>query len=156
MLKFDLFDLNDFESFENLFFEQTKNCEIVLLCVGTKKCAFDDFGVIVGDKLKNLKIYCYGSSKREINGTNFLEVFDFVKKKHSKAKIVVIDSVFVKSAKKPILIFQNYGVVVSGLNNNRPIGDQGILFNSFSYHNSETFEKVLNLIYKMFKKIVKI
>lgn len=153
---FYLYDLTEFKVFEQVFLESNKNNDIVFLCIGTKNYINDSFGVKVGDELKKCKVYCYGSSKREINGTNFMGVYKFVKSKHKNSKIIIIDSVYFKTSNSPILVYQNAGVVVSGLNNKTPIGDAGILFNSFSYHNTGKVEKVLGLLTKMLKNFVKI
>lgn len=155
MFNFYLYDLTEFNVFENLFqsFVNFSLKNVVFLCIGTKNYANDSFGVLCGDKLKNKNVYCYGSSVREINGTNFLDVYNFVKSKHKNAKIVVIDSVFVQSTQKPILIFRGGGVNVSGLNSNALIGDAGILFNSFSYHNNEKTQQVLCKIEKMINSL---
>ena len=156
MFNFYLYDLKEFNVFEQVFLKNNEKFDIVFLCVGTKKYINDNFGVRIGDELKKCKVYCYGSSTREVNGTNFMEVYKFVKSKHKNSKIIVIDSVYFKTKSSPILVYQNQGVVVSGLNNKTPIGDAGILFNSFSYNNNEKFGNVLNLLTKMLKKIVKI
>lgn len=156
VFNFYLYDLTEFNVFEQVFFESNKCFDVVFLCIGTKNYFNDSFGVRIGDELKKCKVYCYGSSTREVNGTNFMEVYRFVKSKHKSSKIIIIDSVYFKTSNSPILVYQNTGVVVSGLNNKTPIGDAGILFNSFSYHNNEKVKNILGLITKMLKNFVKI
>ncbi len=152
MTKFNLYNLKDIKIFEQLFLNIVKNEEIVVLCVGTKKYFYDSFGVICGDRIKNINIYCYGSSKREVNGLNFKQVYAFIKSKHKTSKIVVIDSVFSRAKNPPILILKNGGIIPSGINNKQEIGDVGILFNMFSYHNTDIIESVINFIENMIKK----
>lgn len=157
MFDFYLYDLNDFYVFEDVFklgIENTK--QIVFLCVGTKKYKQDSFGVLMGDKIKKLKVFCYGCSKREINGLNYSKVYEFVKKKHQNSKIIIVDSIFIEGGKKPILIFKSGGVVVSALNNKMSIGDAGILFNAFSYNNDDIAGKIMQLIENMIKNFIKI
>ena len=74
---------------------------------------------------------------------------------YKNSKIIVLDSVFIKSDKKPILIYKNSPISVSGINNNIAIGDECILFNSFSYSSLDCFKIALKLLTKMFKKIIK-
>ncbi|MBE5746425.1 MAG: DUF1256 domain-containing protein [Clostridiales bacterium] len=154
MFEFNLYDLENFNILENLFKLNNYKKNIVVLCVGTLKYFNDSFGVIFGDLIKELNIYCYGCKKHEVNGLNYLQVYNFIREKHKSAKIIVIDSVFVKSDKKPILIYKNSPINVSCLNNNNLIGDEGILFNSFSYSNTKCFNKTLYLLRKMFEKII--
>lgn len=151
MFNFYLYDLKDFGMLKNFIDEFDLN-KTVILCIGTKKMFEDSFGVLFGDRIKSKKLYCFGSSKREINGTNFLKVYDYVRNKYKDYKILVIDSVYVNSKNKPILIYQNFGVKVSGLNNDVVVGDAGILFNAFSYNNYNSFDCVLTKLEKLFEK----
>lgn len=154
MFEFNLYDLKDFNKIETLFLENNKNKDVVFICIGTKKYFNDSFAVMLGDKLKNYNLFVYGSSKREVNGLNYLNVYNFVKHKHKKSKIIILDSVFVKSDKKPILIYKNSPVNVSGLNSNLLLGDESILFNSFSYSNLDYLNKILILLSNLFKKMM--
>lgn len=154
MFEFDLYSLNNFKLLEEVFLKQNKGKDIVLMCVGTQKIIEDDFGPLVGDKLKELDIFVYGSSVREINGLNFMQVYNFIKKKHPKSKIIVVDSVLVEN-KQPILIYKNSPVRVSGINSEQFIGDESILFNSFSYYNLDIKHSAIFLIKKLFEKCIK-
>lgn len=121
----------------------------------TKKYVNDSFGVVVGDKLKNIKVISFGSSKREINGTNFLKVFKFIKQKYKNYKTILIDSAYFNADNSPILVYQNYGIIPSAINSNIRIGDAGILFNSFSYTRKEIVDEVVYLLENMIKKFAK-
>lgn len=155
MFNLSVYNLKEFSRLENMFLSCNKNNEIVVMCIGTKKYFNDCFGVLLGDKLKKLNIYVYGSSKREINGLNYLNVYKFIKRKHYNAKIIIIDSVFIKGDKKPVLIYKNGGINVSGLNSDILIGDEGILFNSFSYSNLDYLNNSIILINNLFHKFIK-
>lgn len=154
MFEFNLYDLKNFESLKNLFLNNNKNQELVIMCIGTKKYFNDSFAVLLGDELKKINLYVYGSSKREINGLNYLNVYNFIKSKHKNCKVIIIDSVYVKSEKKPILIYKNSPVNVSGLNSDIFIGDEGILFNSFSYSNLDYLKNIINLLKELFIKFI--
>lgn len=154
MFEFNLYNFDSFEKFENLFLQNNKNKDIVFMCIGTKKYFNDSFGVLLGDCLKNIPVYVYGSSKREVNGLNYLNVYNFIKNKHKNSKIVVIDSVYVKSEKKPIIIYKNNASNVSGLNSNLLIGDESILFNSFSYSNLDYLNNMVTRLSNLIKKLI--
>ncbi len=154
MFKFNLYNLENFDLLENLFL-LGDNSDVVFLCLGTKKYFNDSFGVLMGDELKNIKVISFGSSKREVNGTNFLKVYDFIRQKYKNSKIVLIDSVFSGEKNSPILIYQNYGTIPAGICNNKRIGDESILFNSFSYIKKDIIEKVVKMLTNMIKKCVK-
>jgi len=153
MFEFYLYNFDKFYLFEKLFLLNNLNKDIVLLCIGTDAYFNDSFGVKIGDELKKLNFYVYGSSKREINGLNFLKVYEFIKKKHVKSKVIILDSVYLKSEKKPFLIYKNSPINVSGLNSDILIGDEGILFNSFSYSKIEYFNHAIKLLKSMFFKL---
>lgn len=153
MQNFLVIDFYDFKKLQNEFIKNNLNANIVVICVGTKKYKYDNFGVILGDILKKEKIIVYGSSKREVNGLNFLKVYNYVKNKHKNCKIIIIDVVFCKSKIKPILIYKNQPIIVSALNNKIAIGDAGILFNSFSYYNKDYILIVSKFILNLFREI---
>lgn len=152
MFDFKLYSIDDFSSFEKIFFASNKNKDLVLLNLGTKKFNYDSFGVELGDELKKLNFFVYGCSKREINGKNFAQVIDFIKKKHTNCKLIVIDSVYVAEGNKPILIYREGQTRVSCLNSTKFVGDASILFNSFSQKNRNLAKLVIFYVKKMFKK----
>lgn len=152
MLNFSLYNLKDYSLFEHILLKELLKTKFVLICIGTKSYLNDDFGVIIGEKLKKIKVISFGGLKREINGLNFKQVYSFVKQKLPDFKVVIIDSVFVKNNNKPCLIFKKSGVNVSGINSTELIGDYGILFNSFSYSNN-TKDMVVNLLFNTFNKL---
>lgn len=154
MFKFVLYSLQQFDMLEKIILSNMSQ-NTVFLCVGTKKYVNDSFGVVVGDKLKNIKVISFGSSKREINGTNFLKVFKFIKQKYKNYKTILIDSAYFNADNSPILVYQNYGIIPSAINSNIRIGDAGILFNSFSYTRKEIVDEVVYLLENMIKKFAK-
>ena len=153
MFELNVYSLSEFSVLEKLFLLNNINKDLVFLCIGTQKYYLDSFGVKIGDKLKKLNFFVYGSSKREINGNNFLKVYEFIKKKHPNSKIIVIDSVYVKGNKKPVLIYKNTPINAGSLIGNYQIGHEGILFNSFSYSKIDDFNKIINLITNFFAKL---
>lgn len=154
MPSFYIYNLKKYFLFNNLITKYLKNKKIILLCIGNSNFIYDDFGVKMGDTLKSLNFYCFGSSIREVNGLNFLQVYKYLKNKFPDYKIVIFDSVFCKN-NKPVLIFNKGGVNVSGINSNLTIGDYGILFNSFSYSNINLKNKIIKLLRKSFLKLSK-
>lgn len=154
MFELNIFSLKEFKNLENTFLINNINKNLVILCIGKKNYFYDSFGPVLGTELKKLNLFVYGSVNREVNGLNFKQVYNFIKTKHPKSKVIIIDSVFVKGSKKPILIYKNSPICVSGLNNNCYIGDEGILFNSFSYSNFKVVKKIVNLLKNMFNKCV--
>lgn len=154
MFKFSIYNFNQFNMLEKLFLQNNNtNKNLVLMCIGTNSYFNDCFGVKLGDELKKLNFYVYGSTKREINGTNFMQVYNFIKNKHKNSKIIILDSVYLKGDKKPMLIYKNSPINVAGLNSKYLIGDEGILFNSFSYSKLEYINNAINLIKNMFLKL---
>jgi len=154
MFEFCIYSLKEFNLLENLFINNNLNKDLVLLCIGTNSYFNDCFGPKIGDELKKLNLYVYGSSKREVNGKNFLEVYKFIKDKHKNSKVIIIDSVYLKGNKQPFLIYKNVPINVSGINSKVCIGDEGILFNSFSYSKIENLNKLIYLIKKLFVKLL--
>ena len=149
-----LYDISNYCLFDFVLKKELKNKNIVFVCIGTKKYFYDDFGVLVGDKFKKLKVISFGSSVREVNGLNYREVYSFIKNKFPGYKIVVVDSVYINNnKKKPILMFKKSTINVSGINNKTRIGDYGILFNSFSYSNKNIKTDIINLLEKSIYKI---
>lgn len=149
-----LYDISNYCLFDFVLKKELQNKNIVFVCTGTKKYFYDDFGVLVGDKFKKLKVISFGSSVREVNGLNYREVYNFIKKKFPSYKIVVIDSVYINNnIKKPILMFKKSAINVSGINSKTCVGDYGILFNSFSYSNKNLKSNIINLLEKSIYKI---
>ena len=153
MFEFFLYDLKHFSSLEKLFLSNNLKKEVVFLCVGTNSYFNDCFGPKIGDELKKLNFFVYGSSKREVNGLNCFKIYEFIKLKHKNCKVIILDSVFIKGEKKPFLIYKNSPIKISALNSDLSIGDEGILFNSFSYSKLEYINKVIDLIVKMNLKL---
>jgi len=151
MNKFYLYNLKKYKLFEGIITKSLKNKKFIFLCIGNSNFSCDNFGVLIGNELKKLKYYSFGSSIREINGKNYNYIYKFLKNKFPNFKIVIIDSVY--SVNSPILIFKKGGINVSGLNSNRLIGDYGILYNSFSYSNNSFKQKIIKLLKKSFIKI---
>lgn len=152
IVNFYLYDFKDKNDFINQV-EKNNDKKVVIMNVGTKKYFLDSFASFLGDKLKKLNLYVYGSTKREINGKNFLKVYEFIKKKHKGYKVIIIDSVYSLNRKKPILIYSNEPINVSFLSSDKKIGDAGILFNSFSYSSKEFIDKSMGVIENIFLKI---
>lgn len=149
-----MYDISNYCLFDFVLKKELQNKNIVFVCIGTKKYFYDDFGVLVGDKFKKLKVFSFGSSIREVNGLNYKEVYNFIKNKFPSYKIVVVDSVYINNSfKKPILMFKKSAINVSGINNKTRIGDYGILFNSFSYSNKNIKTNIINLLEKSIYKI---
>lgn len=153
MKDYYLYELCNYDIFEKNVLMNLKKEKFIVMCIGTKRYNYDSFAVLLGDKLKKLKIYSFGSSLREINGENYLLVYNFLKKKFPKYKILILDSVYCLNKNKPLLIFKNNPINVSGINSKVCIGDYGILFNSFSYTDKYIIDNIMNLLTKTFFKL---
>lgn len=73
------------------------NCDkdFIILCLGSKNCAGDSLGCLVGSILKykyNISNYCYGDLIYNVNNKNLTNILEFIRKKHRKCKIIVVDS----------------------------------------------------------------
>ena len=69
--------------------------DFIVLCIGSKNCAGDSLGCIVGSILKykyNIDNYCYGDLIYNVNNKNLTKILEFIRKRHYKSKIIVIDS----------------------------------------------------------------
>lgn len=152
MNNYCLYDLKNYIHFEKYMINLLKRENFIVMCIGTNKYFKDSFGPLVGDKLKSIKRYVFGSSVREIAGGNFLQVYNYIKQKFPAYKILIIDSFYCLSNKKPILFLKSGGINVSGLNCKFRIGDYGILFNSFSYNNMDYLDKIIYNLTKTFLK----
>lgn len=157
MFQFSLSNLNDAKIFYDIFFNYVKGLKQkpVFLCVGTNKIKNDCFGPNMGSILKkNFRFFVYGSLKREVNGLNFVEVFNFIKKKHENAPVIVIDNVLIKNSNNIKLIFKNEGIFPRGLSNNKHlIGDASLLINGFEYNNCDNFKDLYKIIFLAIKKL---
>lgn len=68
---------------------------IVVLCVGSDKIVGDMLGVIVGEKLSHKCLpntHVYGCLNNPITQKNIQEIYQNIREKHSKSKVLVVDS----------------------------------------------------------------
>lgn len=147
-------NLKEYEIIKERFFENNLNKNIVFMCIGTNKYFLDSFGAKMGDKLKQLNFYVYGSSKREINGKNYINVYNFIRKKHKKSKIIIIDSVYLQGKTKPMIVYKSHPINVSGINSKNFIGDEGLLFNSFSYQDEISLRFAIDNIFSLIEELI--
>lgn len=66
----------------------------VVLCVGTVNVTGDSIGPKVGDELiaKGVDAYVYGKSARPVNGINYENYVDFIKKRHPDSIVIAVDA----------------------------------------------------------------
>lgn len=159
MYSLELKDFSSANTFEDNLFSMLKfyNYPPIFLCIGTSKCLEDCFGVFCGTALKSYsKFKVFGSLKHEINAKNFLQTYNFIRKKHKNNPIVIIDNVFIKNSDDTKLILKNSGVCPCGIFNNKIIGDVSILVNGFSYNKFTTinnYKKIFKIILNSIKKL---
>lgn len=155
-------ELNNFinaDIFEENFISILKKYKYppIFLCIGTSKCLQDCFGVFCGTALKKQsKFKVFGSIKHEINARNFLQTYEFIKRKNKNSPIVIIDNVFIKNSNETMLILKNTGICPNAIFNKRIIGDVSILINGFSYNMFKTiciYKKIYKSILNSIKKL---
>lgn len=69
--------------------------DVVILCVGTTSITGDSLGPRVGDLLindYNVNAFVYGSSHHPVNGLNYNDYIDFLKKHHKNSLIIAVDA----------------------------------------------------------------
>lgn len=95
MLEVSIYNLQDKERMVETLKEQTKNCSVVYMCIGTEKVFSDSLGPRVGTLLNENLIYpafVYGLCSQNITAENLLYSYNFIKALHPDSKIVVIDA----------------------------------------------------------------
>ncbi|MBQ8468386.1 MAG: DUF1256 domain-containing protein [Clostridia bacterium] len=114
----------------NKFLLKEKNKEIVFFCVGNHKIWYDNFSSILSERLKqkNKKFFIYGGKQFPIVPDNLVDFMNFVEKKHSSAKIVLIDNCRTFSrSESGILVSKRVATVAAGYVNKKSFGDYSIL-----------------------------
>jgi len=100
-----LFKINSLKNFEN-YVKQYKN-NLVFLCVGNSEIWYDSFGPIVGGFLKhkyNINAFVYGDIYNCIKLSNLNKYIEYINKKHSNCKIIVIDAALTSSNNNELLL----------------------------------------------------
>lgn len=73
----------------------TKNQEIVLLCIGSDRATGDCLGPIIGYKLSKLdypNVYVYGTLDQPVHAKNLAETIEEIHTDHSDAITIAIDA----------------------------------------------------------------
>lgn len=71
------------------------NNKPVVLCVGTVNVMGDSLGPRVGDRLVevyNIDAYVYGRTARPVNGLNYTDYVDHIKKHHPYSIVIAVDA----------------------------------------------------------------
>lgn len=104
----------------------------VILCIGSEKIAGDSLGPVVGDLLTrkyNVRHYVYGTTERSVNGRNYKEYIDFIKKVHPDSTLIAVDAALGRED-----AVGKIRITATGVNPKKavtgktcPVGDVGIL-----------------------------
>jgi len=81
--------------YQRIFEEINPLNKPVFMCVGTDKIVADSLGPIVAEKLKKsyrIPAYVYGGLDYNINATNLIECYNYIKTIHPNSAIVLIDA----------------------------------------------------------------
>lgn len=105
---------------------------IVIMCVGSDKVVGDSLAPIVGEYLTKkfkIKAYVYGTLKNPITAQNVVSAYNFIKIRHAKSKIVIIDATLSDSENINFVRLENNGIIPAGYfkNGNKIMGDISIL-----------------------------
>ena len=105
---------------------------IVFMCVGSDKVVGDSLAPIVGEYLTKkfkIKAYVYGSLKNPITAINVLSAYNYIKVKHPKSKLIIIDATLSDEENINFVRLENNGIIPAGYfkNGNKIMGDISIL-----------------------------
>ncbi len=105
---------------------------VVFMCVGSDKVVGDSLAPIVGEYLTKkfkIKAYVYGTLKNPITAQNVVSAYNFIKIRHAKSKIIMIDATLSDVEKINFVKLENNGIIPAGYfkNGNKIMGDISIL-----------------------------
>lgn len=118
--------------------EESKNKDIIFLCIGSNKIIGDSFGPKVGSKLKemefNKKIKLIGDMKKPITAKN---VKNILKKIDKRSYIIAIDSALSNLVENEVFITKDQISLGSGIGKQiDTIGNLGIKLNVAKHKNN--------------------
>ena len=90
---------------------------IVFMCVGSDKVVGDSLAPIVGEYLTKkfkIKAYVYGSLKNPITAINVLSAYNYIKVKHPKSKLIIIDATLSDEENINFVRLENNGIIPAG------------------------------------------
>ena len=135
--------------------EEYKHKEIVLFCVGNYKIWFDSFAsaVAAAAKQENINAFVYGGKDYPIVPDNLPEYIDFVKNKHPKAAIIVVDNILTTNQQYcGKLIISKRATEVSSLYAPLLFGNISVLLNTNPYINPELFLEKQSFVVECIKQ----
>lgn len=104
----------------------------VIICIGSTGVVGDSLGPMVGDLLRDkydIPAYVYGGFRAPVNGVNFCDYVDHVKRMHPLSPIIAVDACVGAPADVGKIKFARGGIKAGGALEKDlcPIGDIGIL-----------------------------
>lgn len=106
--------------------------DAVIICIGSASVTGDSLGPMVGDILRNdlsAGAFVYGGLRRPVNGVNYREYAEFVRKRHPCGLIIAVDACVGKAEDVGKIKLSLNGLAAGGALNRgfERIGDIGIL-----------------------------
>lgn len=104
----------------------------VVLCIGSASVTGDALGPLVGDLLReryNALAYVYGGLARPVNGINYEQYVEHVKRVHRTSVIIAVDACVGDARDVGTVKVVNGGITAGGAlkKNFKKVGDIGIL-----------------------------
>ncbi len=104
----------------------------VIVCVGSAGVSGDSLGPLVGELLiekYNVPAYVYGSLSRPVNGVNYEDYVEFIRRRHRGSIVIAVDACVGEKSDVGKVKISSKGLTAGGaLNKNlRRVGDIGIL-----------------------------